>query len=62
MPDTIPPLPIQIGTLLYARISHSSSSMEPELECVDPTTGKAEGYGELKGGLLVEASLALCRS
>lgn len=29
--------------------------------CVDSTTGKAEGFGELKGGLAVECSLQLCR-
>jgi exosome complex component RRP40 len=35
--------------------------MEPEVECVDPATGKADGFGELKEGFVVNASLQLCR-
>jgi exosome complex RNA-binding protein Rrp4 len=35
--------------------------MEPEIECFDAATGKAEGFGELKGGLLLTVSLELCR-
>ncbi|KAJ3972957.1 hypothetical protein EV361DRAFT_867277 [Lentinula raphanica] len=35
--------------------------MEPELECFDAQTRKAEGFGELKGGFLVRCSLRLCR-
>lgn len=46
---------------MYARVSLANRDMEPELECVDPATGKAEGFGELKGGLVVECSLQLCR-
>lgn len=35
--------------------------MDPEIECVDPRDGKAHGYGQLEGGLLVTCSLQLCR-
>jgi exosome complex component RRP40 len=35
--------------------------MEPELECVDATTGKSEGFGELKGGLMITTSLEFAR-
>ena len=35
--------------------------MEPELECFDAQTRKAEGYGELKGGFLVRCSLKMSR-
>jgi hypothetical protein len=35
--------------------------MDPEIECFDPATGKSEGFGELKGGLVVDCSLQLCR-
>jgi len=35
--------------------------MEPELECFDAQTRKAEGFGELKGGFLVRCSLKMCR-
>ena len=51
----------QIGTLVYARVSVASRDMEPELECVDATTGKAEGFGELKGGLMIHTSLEFAR-
>jgi exosome complex component RRP40 len=52
---------IQIGTLVYARVSISTRDMEPELECFDASTGKAEGFGELKGGLIIGCTLQLCR-
>lgn len=35
--------------------------MEPEIECFDPATGKSDGFGELKGGLMVTCSLQTCR-
>jgi exosome complex component RRP40 len=35
--------------------------MEPELECFNPTTGQADGYGELKGGLVISTSLEFAR-
>jgi exosome complex component RRP40 len=35
--------------------------MEPELECFDAQTRKAEGFGELKGGFMVKCSLKMCR-
>jgi exosome complex component RRP40 len=35
--------------------------MEPELECFDAQTRKAEGFGELNGGFLVRCSLRMCR-
>lgn len=51
----------QIGTLVYCRVSLANRDMEPEVECFDPATGKSEGFGELKGGLVVDCSLQLCR-
>ena len=33
--------------------------MEPELECFDAQTHKAEGLGELKEGILVRYSLTV---
>lgn len=35
--------------------------MEPELECFEADTGKAGGFGELKGGMLFSVSLAMAR-
>jgi exosome complex component RRP40 len=35
--------------------------MDPELECFDAETGKASGFGELKGGMVFSVSLGLAR-
>ena len=35
--------------------------MDPEIVCYNPSTGKSEGMGELKGGMLFELSLGMCR-
>lgn len=52
---------LQVGSLLYARVSLAHRDMEPELECFDAQTRKSEGFGELKSGLLVRCSLKMCR-
>ncbi|KZT11905.1 exosome complex exonuclease RRP40 [Laetiporus sulphureus 93-53] len=52
---------LKVGSLLYARVSLAHKDMEPELECFDAQTHKAEGFGELKGGFLVQCSLKMCR-
>ncbi|KAI8055805.1 hypothetical protein BDF22DRAFT_672278 [Syncephalis plumigaleata] len=49
---------IGVGALIYARISLADKDMEPELECINPSTGKSEGYGELTDGFMVTCSLA----
>ncbi|TPX50455.1 hypothetical protein SeMB42_g02241 [Synchytrium endobioticum] len=53
---------LDVGTLVYARIYQADRDIEPELECVSAITQKADGFGELKNGFLVRASLAVCRS
>ncbi|TIA83750.1 hypothetical protein E3P98_00594 [Wallemia ichthyophaga] len=54
---------LKVGSLVYARISLAHRDMETELECLNPATGKAEGYGELKGGLLADnLNINLCKS
>ncbi|KAG8907853.1 exosome non-catalytic core subunit rrp40 [Tulasnella sp. 403] len=53
---------LKVGSIVYARVSVAHKDMEPELECVDANTRKSEGFGELKDGFLLQASLALCRS
>ncbi|KAF9952604.1 Exosome component 3 [Mortierella alpina] len=50
-----------IGALLYCRVSLANKDMEAELECMNPTTGKADGYGELKAGFVTKISLGLAR-
>lgn len=54
-------LTTKVGCLVYARVSLANRDMEPEIECFDPATGKAEGFGELKSGLMVSCSLQLGR-
>ncbi|KAF8231757.1 exosome complex exonuclease RRP40 [Tricholoma matsutake] len=52
---------LKVGNLVYARVSLAHKDMEPELECFDAQTRKAEGFGEVKGGFLVRCSLKMCR-
>ncbi|PIL22353.1 hypothetical protein GSI_15041 [Ganoderma sinense ZZ0214-1] len=52
---------LKVGSLLFARVSLAHKDMEPELECFDAQTRKAEGFGELKGGFLVHCSLKMSR-
>lgn len=35
--------------------------MEPELECFDAQTHKADGFGELKDGFVLQCSLQMSR-
>lgn len=52
---------LSAGSLVYARVSLANKHMDPELECMHPNTGHAEGLGELKGGMVYEISLGLAR-
>jgi exosome complex component RRP40 len=49
------------GALVYARVSLAHKHMDAELECVSPTTGKADGLGPLVGGMLFRISLGMAR-
>ncbi|KAI1077572.1 hypothetical protein F5B20DRAFT_269281 [Whalleya microplaca] len=49
------------GALVYARVCLANRHMDPELECVSPTTGKADGLGPLNGGMLFGISLGMAR-
>lgn len=49
------------GSLIYARVISASKFMDPELVCVNPSTGKSEGMGELKGGMVFSLSLGMSR-
>ena len=35
--------------------------MDPEILCYNPSTGKREGMGELKGGMVFDISLGMAR-
>lgn len=52
---------LQAGSLVYARVSVADKYMDPEIECVHPTTGKGDGLGPLKGGMLFDISLGMAR-
>ncbi|KZF19254.1 hypothetical protein L228DRAFT_264005 [Xylona heveae TC161] len=49
------------GAVVYARVSLANKHMDPEIECVHPSTGKSEGLGELKGGMVFDISLSMAR-
>ncbi|EGS23139.1 uncharacterized protein CTHT_0008000 [Thermochaetoides thermophila DSM 1495] len=53
---------LQPGQLVYARVSLANRHMDPELECVNPSTGKADGLGPITGpGCVFEVSLGFAR-
>ncbi|ODQ81338.1 hypothetical protein BABINDRAFT_160697 [Babjeviella inositovora NRRL Y-12698] len=54
---------LKIGNIVYARVKSAHLDIEPEIECVDSSTGKAAGFGLLEGGyLLNDLSLNYTRS
>ncbi|KAI9708841.1 MAG: exosome non-catalytic core subunit rrp40 [Chrysothrix sp. TS-e1954] len=52
---------LQTGSLVYARVSQANKHMDAELECVHSSSGKAEGLGELKDGMVFDISLGMAR-
>ncbi|KAF3004134.1 exosome non-catalytic core subunit rrp40 [Curvularia kusanoi] len=49
------------NSLVYCRVASAGKDQPPELTCVDPSTGKSEGLGPLKGGMLFKISLGMAR-
>ncbi|RSL41068.1 hypothetical protein BHE90_009879 [Fusarium euwallaceae] len=49
------------GALVYARVALANRHMDPEIECVSSSTGKADGLGPLTGGMLFNVSLGMAR-
>ncbi|KAF2109723.1 hypothetical protein BDV96DRAFT_651693 [Lophiotrema nucula] len=49
------------NSLVYARITNSGRDSIPEVTCVDSSTGKSEGLGPLKGGMVFKISLGMAR-
>jgi exosome complex component RRP40 len=49
------------NSLVYARITNAGKESSAELTCVDPSTGKSEGLGPLKGGMVFPISLGMAR-
>lgn len=53
----------QVGTLVYGHLLATPPFSEPEISCVDPSTQKASGFGELAGGFLIRhVELGRCRA
>jgi len=53
---------LNAGDLVYARVSAASDYLDAvELECVSATTGKSDGLGPLKDGMVFEISLSMAR-
>jgi exosome complex RNA-binding protein Rrp4 len=52
---------VPAGDLVYARVVTANRDMDPVLSCVD-SSGRAAGFGPLKGGLVVECSLPHART
>ncbi|KAL1305648.1 hypothetical protein AAFC00_007242 [Neodothiora populina] len=49
------------GNLVYARVAKADKWSDVEIECVNPSTGKSDGMGPLKGGMMFEVSNAFAR-
>lgn len=49
------------GALVYARITLAHRHMDPEIECVSSSTGKADGLGPLNGGMIYNVSQGMAR-
>ena len=52
---------LKAGDLVYARVSRASKWEDTEIECFNSATGKAEGMGPLKGGMVWNVSPAFAR-
>ncbi|KAF2397468.1 hypothetical protein EJ06DRAFT_498555, partial [Trichodelitschia bisporula] len=52
---------LQPGAVVYARVVSDGRHVEAELECVNQRTGKGDGLGPLKGGMVFDVSTAFAR-
>lgn len=52
---------LAIGDVVFARVSVANKDLEPELVCLDGEN-RAEGFGEVKEGMLFRCSCDLARS
>ncbi|KAI4162745.1 MAG: hypothetical protein LQ342_003632 [Letrouitia transgressa] len=48
-------------SLVYAKVVSASRHLDPEIACCNASTGKADGMGELKGGMVFDVSLGMAR-
>ncbi|KAK5163376.1 exosome non-catalytic core subunit rrp40 [Saxophila tyrrhenica] len=52
---------LESGDLVYARVKTASKWEDVEIECFNSSTGKADGLGPLKGGMVFNISPAFAR-
>jgi exosome complex component RRP40 len=52
---------LEASDLVYARVCRASKGEDVEVECCNSATGKAEGMGPLKGGMVFEVHPAFAR-
>ncbi|MBW0508665.1 hypothetical protein O181_048380 [Austropuccinia psidii MF-1] len=53
---------LKIGAVVYARVSLALSYAETEIECINPSNQKSDGFGEMVGGTLIrDLDLTLCK-
>ena len=50
---------LKTGDVVYAKIATAQKNMDTELTCVNPSTGKADGLGQLSEGMIFDVSLEL---
>lgn len=52
---------LESGDIVYARVKTAGQDEECEIECVNSNTGRAEGMGPLKGGMVFDVSTSFAR-
>ncbi|QIW98579.1 hypothetical protein AMS68_004097 [Peltaster fructicola] len=52
---------LKSGDVVYARVCRAVKGEDVEIECVNSATGKSDGLGPLKGGMIFNVSLAYAR-
>ncbi|KAF2861475.1 hypothetical protein K470DRAFT_299185 [Piedraia hortae CBS 480.64] len=52
---------LEVGDVVYARVSKASRYEDTEIECVQPSSGKAEGLGPLRDGMVFSISPGFAR-
>ncbi|KXN67090.1 hypothetical protein CONCODRAFT_10908 [Conidiobolus coronatus NRRL 28638] len=53
---------LNVGDLVYGRMTLCHKDMDPEMECYNSDTQKSQGFGPIVGGTLVRGSLGWSRS
>jgi exosome complex component RRP40 len=52
---------LEPGAIVYSRVVQADYNVDPDINCIHPATGKAEGYGVLEGGYVIKVSLDTAR-